>query len=375
MAVGPLMLPGFTVGMLFGMLSYKVRKTRPAVGILRSLVALAVCIAVGALFSIAHVPLPWMLGPLIAMAVMRLSGSDAGAVKGSRQSGQVVLGATLGLYFTPAVMVQVLQEWPFLLASTLVCVVVAIAGAQVVRRVGRVDGATAFFSSVPGGALEMSNLAEQHGARVDLVAAAQSLRILLVVSVVPPVFAALGLHGTDLSGAVSQPVRPVVTAVLLICCGIGAWTFFRMGVPNAWMLGSLAASVAGSVAGLAQTTLPVVLVNGAQIMIGMSLGARFDRGALMRARQFTAAIFLSGLLMLALTGGFAMAWAFGAGLPVPSVVLATAPGGLAEMCLTAKVLHFAVPLVTAAHVTRIVILVSTTGLLFKWSRRLGRARL
>jgi len=50
------------------------------------------------------------------------------------------------------------------------------------------------------------------------------------------------------------------------------------------------------------------------------------------------------------------------------VVLATAPGGIAEMCITAKVLQLGVPLVTAAHVTRVVVLVIGTGSLFRLAR-------
>jgi len=56
---------------------------------------------------------------------------------------------------------------------------------------------------------------------------------------------------------------------------------------------------------------------------------------------------------------------------VPSMVLATAPGGIAEMCITAKVLQLGVPLVTAAHVTRVIVLVTTTGPLFRLARRMA----
>ena len=48
-----------------------------------------------------------------------------------------------------------------------------------------------------------------------------------------------------------------------------------------------------------------------------------------------------------------------------TTVLATAPGGVAEMAITAKVLQLGVPVVTAFHVTRMVMLVSTTGLLYR----------
>ena len=60
-------------------------------------------------------------------------------------------------------------------------------------------------------------------------------------------------------------------------------------------------------------------------------------------------------------------------VPVATMVLATAPGGMAEMCVTAKVLQLGVPLVTAAHVTRVIILVTTTAPMFRLAKRLRRA--
>jgi uncharacterized membrane protein AbrB (regulator of aidB expression) len=42
-------------------------------------------------------------------------------------------------------------------------------------------------------------------------------------------------------------------------------------------------------------------------------------------------------------------------------VLATATGGIAEMCITAKVLQLGVPPVTVPHVTRVLKLVTTTA--------------
>jgi len=47
------------------------------------------------------------------------------------------------------------------------------------------------------------------------------------------------------------------------------------------------------------------------------------------------------------------------------MVLATAPGGIAEMCITAKVLQLGVPFVTAAHVTRVFLLILSTGPLYR----------
>jgi uncharacterized membrane protein AbrB (regulator of aidB expression) len=56
------------------------------------------------------------------------------------------------------------------------------------------------------------------------------------------------------------------------------------------------------------------------------------------------------------------------------VLLGTSPGGIAEMCITAKVLQLGVPVVTAFHVTRyIAVLLLTAPLYRRIERRLSAA--
>ncbi len=72
------------------------------------------------------------------------------------------------------------------------------AAGLVLARIAGIDRTTGIFASVPGGAAEMSVLGERFGARVDRVAAAQSLRILIVVvDRCPRRTRSLGVHGAD----------------------------------------------------------------------------------------------------------------------------------------------------------------------------------
>ena len=83
--------------------------------------------------------------------------------------------------------------------------------------------------------------------------------------------------------------------------------------------------------------------------------------------------------MLSVTGAMVLSalfgWALAAitGLHPGTLVLATAPGGIAEMSITAKVLELGVPVVTAFHVARVVLLLTCTAPLFRWLRY-GRHR-
>ena len=68
----------------------------------------------------------------------------------------------------------------------------------------------------------------------------------------------------------------------------------------------------------------------------------------------------SVLLAMVLCALFGAALAYASQLHPATLVLGTAPGGIAEMCITAKVLQLGVPLVTAFHVARVVVILLTT---------------
>ncbi len=80
-----------------------------------------------------------------------------------------------------------------------------------------------------------------------------------------------------------------------------------------------------------------------------------------------------------ISAGFGWIAARLAGLHPATIVLGMAPGGIAEMSITAKVLQLGVPLVTSFHVTRLVALLLCTAPLFArvraWrQRRIGTRR-
>ncbi len=156
-----------------------------------------------------------MIGPLMAVAACRFFDIECAAAPGGRQAGQWVIGSTLGLYFTPQVAELVTRAWWLLLLAALFALALGYLSGFVLARMARVDRTTAVFASVPGGAAEMSVLGERFGARVDEVAAAQSLRMMLVVIVIPWIFAVLKLHGEDTFRPGTTEVRPLGLAALL----------------------------------------------------------------------------------------------------------------------------------------------------------------
>jgi uncharacterized protein len=320
-----------------------------------------------------HAPIPWMIGPLMAVAACRFFDVECTAARGGRQAGQWVIGSTLGLYFTPQVAELVTRAWWLLLVAALFALALGYLSGFVLARMARVDRTTAVFASVPGGAAEMSVLGERFGAHVDEVAAAQSLRMMLVVLVIPWIFALLKLHGEDMFRPGMTEVRPLGLAALLAATLAGGLVFQRARVANAFVLGALAVAIPLTVAEVNLSAMPRWLTNVAQLLLGCALGARFGRSFLRRAPRFVGAVLASVAGAMLLSAGFGLVLAAITGLHPGTLVLATAPGGIAEMSITAKVLDLGVPVVTAFHVARVVLLLTCTAPLFRWLRRV-RAR-
>lgn len=336
------------------------------------LLALGLCAAGGLIFSWLRTPLPWMIGPLIAMASCNFAGARLRAPSGSRQIGQLVIGCALGLYFTPAVVGEVASYWPLLITAALFALVLAAACGWFLSRVTDTDRTTAFFASVPGGAAEMAILGERYGGKVDRIALAQSLRILVVVIVIPFALTYSGVHGTH-AYAPSQASFNWPGLAALLGLGVGAGLLLSaLRMANPFMFGSLLVAAAITATGGQLSSIPQWATNLGQLLLGCALGSRFESQFLGNLARFACAVLGSiaaALLVAALFSGL-LAWL--TGLPTASLVLATAPGGIAEMCITAKVLQLGVPLVTAAHVTRVLVLISATAPLFRLAKHLAK---
>lgn len=341
----------------------------------RWIAALAVGVGAGYVCMLLRTPIPWMLGPLFALAFLRIAGADISAPPPARFIGQWIIGTSLGLYFTPSVLREVAGLWYLLAAGAVLAIALGYVSGVALAAIAGFDKTTGVFASVPGGAAEMATLGARFGARVDRVAAAQSLRILIVVAIVPGAITALDIHGTVPYVQGAREFVPAGLALLLLATLAGSAIFQKLRLPNAFVLGSLAVSIPLTGAEVDLSSMPPWVSNIGQCLLGCALGSRFQPDFLRGAHRFVGGVVVTVVLSIVLSAvvGAGLAWA--SGLPVPTLVLGTAPGGIAEMCITAKVLQLGVPLVTAFHVTRLVVLLLATPVIFARARRWYRQRL
>lgn len=311
-----------------------------------------------------QIPLPWLLGPLLTVAVLRLSSVPIASSKVLRNSGQWVIGSSLGLYFTPAILDLIVKHWFVIIVGMLIPLLLSVFGTWVMWRIGKTSLKTAWFSAAIGGSGEMSHLAERYGGRVDLVASAHSLRILAVVIVIPFGFQYWKISGDAINLIAEEVFNAADLALLILGTTFVGWLFHKRDLPNAWVLGPLLISIILSLTGVVSTSIPSEVINVGQLLIGWSLGDRYRPAFLKAAPRFllAASIFTFGsLLIVALLGSLLALYSE---LPLPTIWLGLAPGGLAEMAITAKVLMLGVPMVTALQVTRMVFVVIITGWIY-----------
>ena len=337
--------------------------------IVRCLPALPIAAAGGWLLSTVNAPLPWFFGSMFAIAAANLLGWRLKGPRGVRQTGQIFVGTTIGLYFTPVVAAIVASHLPWMVLAAIVSIGLGGLGALVLVKIARVDSATAFFGNVPGGMAEMLAMGDRFGAQPVPLTLSQLTRVTIVILSIPPALTFFGETGNDIFVPLAATVDLPWLVIMLCCALASSLTLFRLRVPNCWMLGAAIFTSLLTVFEITFSAMPRELLSAAQVFIGLALGERFDRKSMTSAPRVILGSAITTVVMMAIALLLAVFIADQTGIVATAMIAATAPGGLAEMSLTAAVLNLGVPLVTAYHIIRIIMITVFTLPAYKLARR------
>lgn len=332
--------------------------------------ALAAGFAGGWAFHALRLPLPWLLGPMIVIAAAALIGWSPSPPRGGRAGGQVVVGCAIGLAFTPSVAASVAAALGWMLASSAALMAASALLALLLARLSGASLATTYFAMLPGGVAEMSVLAESFGASGGLVAFAQSLRVAAVVLILPASFALLTPDAA--APTALPPALPLWAGLaLLLAAAVLGFVLRRWRVFNAWLIGPIVVGMAAALSGFAAGRMSPPLLIVGQVVLGCALGARFRRDELLRFRHYLPLVLVAVLILLAVGLVPALLLARFGVLPFATAVLASAPGGIVEMSLTAEAFRLSVAAVTAFQAIRILIVILCAAPLYRLLARVG----
>jgi len=338
--------------------------------LLRLVGILALGAAVGWSARLVRMPLPFVLGPLIATASLGLAGWPVVGVRRLRPGAQFVIGSAIGIQFTRAVVLTLVKLLPLIVGAALLSMAVCACASVFLILATGLDRKTAFFATAPAGAAELANIAARYGGEPEPIMVAQTMRVVLTVLAAP----FLVIHFAN-DGQFHQVAQAAVMAwpglaVLAVCAAVGGFLISRTPYPNGWFMGPLMAGAVVGMVGLLDGRVPDILVNISQVVIGCSLGAQFRREFVTRLFRMVLASATSIVLVLIIMAAAAIGCAYAFTLPVAALALAFAPAGMAEMTLTGKVLGLDAALISGFHTVRIIMVMGLVVPLFKLFDRL-----
>lgn len=318
----------------------------------------------GYLALLAGMPLPWMIGPILVAGTMTPAfGLKASAVP-LRMFGQLIIGAAMGLYLVPEAMARIMDTAVLIVLSAVLTIVVAVMLAWFQARALKLDPATAIYSSVPGGPVDMAVLAQHHGGDPARTALIQTIRVVLIVMLFPQLLLAIGATNANIDVAPIAMAEVGSLAILLAACVAAGFCARAVRLLNPFFMGPLLLVGALTASSVSLPSVPSWLIAFAQVLLGTSIGGMFHRDLFRSGCATLITAVLATLMLFALCLAIAYALHTGFGQDLGTMILSTAPGGATEMAVTAKGMNLDVPLVVAFQVVRVILIATLLPLMF-----------
>lgn len=227
-------------------------------------------------FHALNLPLPWLLGPLLACLIAALIGVRLEGIRVLNDPMRTILGVAIGAAITPALVdrLGVMAGSVALVPVFLICI--GAFGYPYFRRVWGFDKATAYYAAMPGGLQDMLLFGEAAGGDARALGLIHATRVLLIVVTLPLVLQfGLGVALDRPPGAPAAAV-PLHELVLMAVIGIVGWRLAKwVGLFGASILGPLILTAVFSLNDLLHHRPPAEAIYLAQFFIGLIVGVKY----------------------------------------------------------------------------------------------------
>ena len=316
---------------------------------------------IGLLFFNLRLPIPFMLSGIIAAAFFKFFICTGLRWPLSwRNAGLMVAGYGIGRSFTQETLIRMSEQVLGVFGASLVAIGISLVVAWVTYKHTFANLLSCVMGMLPGGLNQMMLLADEDP-RVDanVVVMQQTIRLFSVVVTVP--FLAIHLLGATVSsqGLLSHPGGNAGLPWLLLfpIAGVGLVLAQKFKVPTAALIGPIISTAFFVLA--FQTELqkaPPVLMNLAQMNIGLYMGCMLDKERLYRTRLLLPYAVIGTILIIGGSIAVAEVLVRYYGIPVVTAFLAMAPGGMTEMCLAGMSMGADVSLILTYQMVRLLMM-------------------
>jgi len=314
-------------------------------------------LGVGAFMTL-DLPLPWLLGPILACLLAALVGVPMKGIKPVNEAMRSILGVAVGATFTVPLLISMGAMWPTLLMIPLMVLAIGALGVPYFHRFWGYDFPTSYYATMPGGLQDMLVFGEEAGGNVRTLSLIHATRVLVIVVALP--FILQAVWNADLSNPPGEPAAtlPVSELAIMVICALVGWQFAKaIGMFGASILGPLILTAIVSLAGFLHHRPPAEAIWMAQFFIGMTVGVKYAGITLAEVRRDIIAGLGFCVILILLTLVFAEVIHLANLAPPLETILAFAPGGQAELTVLALIVGADMAFVIAHHVLRIFIVI------------------
>jgi uncharacterized protein len=354
-----------------------IKKINKESKLVRFIITITIASIGGALFNFIHMPIPWLLGPMVA--VLLGSSGKRSLVYWPicmRDIGMVIVGYSIGLSFTREAQIQIFYQLPSIILMTVTLVLFSTAIAFLISKLSGIDFPTILTGSIPGGLSQMIMLAEEiKGINITIVTFLQVARLMMIIFVVPiiifnPLFG-VGKNGitssiTAQSGVVAWddlwPNVFLFAGFSVLCALIGK----KIKLPTAVLVGPILGIAILNTAGIVGPLLPSFVLDLSQVMIGSYIGLLLKPQNLPhKGKVFLIALVSSAFLMLG-SFGLSLILEVTHGFSFATSYLSLAPGGMDQMGIIAHEVNADLSMVAGYQLFRLFFIFFVVPPMLKW---------
>lgn len=298
----------------------------------------------GLVFMLLHIPVPWLLGPMVAMVI------GTNVIKRRfvwhwkiRNLGMMIIGYTIGLSMTMSALHDMGRQLPSMLLMTILLLVLCAGIAYIISKLSDHDYKTSLLASIPGGLSQVLMLAEEtKGINLAVVTVTQLIRLMLIIVSMPLIVMLPFFSDHTENIAIVEPLATSSSVglfpniIFFILAGI-ILTFLAVKIkfPTAYLIGPMLGTIILQLNGVTGPDLPSFLLNGSQLMIGTHVGLMLNTAQLPGKVKTISLALVSGLMLLVV--GVLLSFLLAYMQPVSSAtsLLSMAPGGMDQMGIIA----------------------------------------
>ncbi len=324
---------------------------------------LSLAAAGGVIFALLGAPAAFLSGAAVATTALTLTTQRSVVPAHLRDLCYLILGVSMGSGITPEAL-QGIARWPLSIAVLMLTIplIVGSSGLFLTRVMGW-KPEEAFLASVPGALQHVVATAEHAGLDVPRVAIAQTLRLVLMVALLPSLMVGSGMAAGQVRA--SPGVADLATVVLLGTAGCAASLLLgRIRMPAPLLMGGLLASAILHASGLVASQLPAAITLPAMVVVGAVIGSRFAGADLATVRRVVVGSLGGFLIALAVSAVIAAGVAVTLGLPFAQTLLAFAPGGIDASIVMAYAMGLEPAFVAAHQLSRFLAIAFVLPLIF-----------